>query len=784
MLSDSPARAHVLRRRSTRVSSAFLFALAGALSVGCAASVDDQPMGGESEGVASVEQAAIVPSSIIGAPAVASMAPNRLDLFARGADNALYHRTWTDGAWGAWVWLGGTLTSKPAAVASGDRIYVFVRGTDGALWMRSLRGTTWSPWTSLGGTVSTDGVAAVSDSPGNVRVFVRQPDDTVGTIQYPVFENVTVGSSTIPFPRWSTWSTIPGKITSAPSAVSMEPGSFDVFARGTDGALRVSHFPTTITMPFPPYIPFTTWSSWVSLGGSIVGGPAVAKGVVRDSIRAYARGTDGKLWTKYRELGSWSDWKPLGGALPSDGVPTSEPAAVALKGTCDHVFARNDRGEIWHKDCGESTTIELASPARGTSFRDTKASLATQAWTAPELSSITSPDDRPTTSAAVQGTWPRELVMVSHEGQEWPVVSPLFPVIPAWNAGEQNARFATLPAPQKASSGGFDLSPDVGSLVATTSVSMPVRAARVIDHGTCATRVVWREDWDKPYLTPGYGFFSEIDQKIYESFAKAAADAGATLYSEGRTFEPSFVRGASPGTQADGFSLRIRYKISKHVPSIGNATVTIDVKATYRMFLNNGSLDIAPVGRVAASVETNTLTDIGVLFGKSVPTRAEIQAQFERDIPDGIRKSAFAKSSQSLVIGCDRTRGEAYANQQCAGLRPLLASGAQAELAKRGISKPLSEIRSMVDALDDRGFKCLPPEGDDANDITVNGTCAWGPAFKRANVTPDALELVWYDGDTPSADFRFVQLVKPEEIGACTPTATTHPARKLPALRW
>jgi hypothetical protein len=78
----------------------------------------------------------------------------------------------------------------------------------------------------------------------------------------------------------------------------------------------------------------------------------------------------------------------------------------------------------------------------------------------------------------------------------------------------------------------------------------------------------------------------------------------------------------------------------------------------------------------------------------------------------------------------------------------------------------------------------LPPEGDDANDITVNGTCAWGPAFKRANVTPDALELVWYDGDTPSADFRFVQLVKPEEIGACTPTATTHPARKLPALRW
>ncbi len=68
------------------------------------------------------------------APAVASWQPNRLDVFAGGTDNSLFHIWWDGQRWSSWESLGGGLTSSPAAVSWGpNRIDVFVRGTDNAL---------------------------------------------------------------------------------------------------------------------------------------------------------------------------------------------------------------------------------------------------------------------------------------------------------------------------------------------------------------------------------------------------------------------------------------------------------------------------------------------------------------------------------------------------------------------------------------------------------------------------------------------------------------------------
>jgi Repeat of unknown function (DUF346) len=57
--------------------------------------------------------------------------PNRIDVFARGNDNALYHKWWDGSNWGGWESLGGVITSDPVAVSWGaNRIDVFAKGSD------------------------------------------------------------------------------------------------------------------------------------------------------------------------------------------------------------------------------------------------------------------------------------------------------------------------------------------------------------------------------------------------------------------------------------------------------------------------------------------------------------------------------------------------------------------------------------------------------------------------------------------------------------------------------
>jgi hypothetical protein len=42
-------------------------------------------------------------------PCPVSWAANRLDVFCKGQDNALYHKWWDGSAWGGWESLGGVL---------------------------------------------------------------------------------------------------------------------------------------------------------------------------------------------------------------------------------------------------------------------------------------------------------------------------------------------------------------------------------------------------------------------------------------------------------------------------------------------------------------------------------------------------------------------------------------------------------------------------------------------------------------------------------------------------
>jgi hypothetical protein len=78
------------------------------------------------------------------APAVCSSDPaaDRLDVFARGRDDACWYRRLDParGGWQPWETLGGVLTSDPAATALTSGVpAVVVRGTDGALYWQWYR---------------------------------------------------------------------------------------------------------------------------------------------------------------------------------------------------------------------------------------------------------------------------------------------------------------------------------------------------------------------------------------------------------------------------------------------------------------------------------------------------------------------------------------------------------------------------------------------------------------------------------------------------------------------
>ena len=156
---------------------------------------------------------------------MASWSATSLEVFVRGRDNALWHRSWNGTSWQAWQSLGGVLTSDPGSVASGtNRLEVFGRGADGAVWHRSFDGTSWGAWQSLGGRVAAP-AAASSCVTGAFQVFAVGVDSSVWSR--------TFNGST-----WGPWTKIGGTWSSGPGAVC-QPGTTttDVFERGMDGTI-------------------------------------------------------------------------------------------------------------------------------------------------------------------------------------------------------------------------------------------------------------------------------------------------------------------------------------------------------------------------------------------------------------------------------------------------------------------------------------------------------------------------------------------------------------------
>ena len=136
-------------------------------------------------------------SSPAGLQAAGGTCPAGLDVFALGADHAVWEFT------GAWHRVGGTSAVAPAAVRlpSGETD-LFARGTDNALWMnvRAPGAAAWRGWHRVGGFLTSAPAAAIwpSSFPGKVRTVLALGGDG----------NLWIGRNAVGTSTWN-WGQVP-----------------------------------------------------------------------------------------------------------------------------------------------------------------------------------------------------------------------------------------------------------------------------------------------------------------------------------------------------------------------------------------------------------------------------------------------------------------------------------------------------------------------------------------------------------------------------------------------
>jgi hypothetical protein len=282
-------------------------------------------------------------------PACVSWSANRIDCFARGTDNAMYHRWWDGTQWGGWEDLGGIITTPPACTSWGpNRIDCFAAGTDNAMYHRWWDGSQWGGWEDLGGIITTP-PACTSWGPNRIDCFARGTDNAM-------YHRWWDGS------QWGGWESLGGIITTRPSCVSWGPNRIDCFARGTDSAM------------YHRWWDGSQWGGWESLGGVITTPPACVSWSA-NRIDCFAAGEDFAMYHRWWDGHQWGGWESLGGVITSPPVCTSWSANridCFARGTDDAMYHRWWDGSQWGgwEDLGGIITTPPACTSWGSNRID------------------------------------------------------------------------------------------------------------------------------------------------------------------------------------------------------------------------------------------------------------------------------------------------------------------------------------------------------------------------------------------------------------------------------
>lgn len=345
-------------------------------------------------------------------PAVVKDDESRLHVFIRGVDRAVWHSHQLNaadglGKWSNWARLGNFSTSSgPALVVTAEGLIdVFALGADKAVWhigqvgvheddhtltvgkcptntkqvekdddsaaafveCASTRGEAteaasvkdakedgddagmqsastplthprknkviWSEWESLGGIWTSK--PSVNLSPeGLLGVFVRGVDRSI----YHKFQVATEKKGV----QWSEWHNLKGVFASAPkiTVVQNAEGLTNVYARGIDRQYYVRAQKGS-------KLDGISWAGWQSLGGIWAGGPVLVQNS-DDHLELFGRGTDLSIWHKTAEKTTdndckWGKPESLGGRF------AAAPSVVVNTDGFMEVFARGFDQAIWHK---------------------------------------------------------------------------------------------------------------------------------------------------------------------------------------------------------------------------------------------------------------------------------------------------------------------------------------------------------------------------------------------------------------------------------------------------
>ncbi|MEU7480298.1 carbohydrate-binding protein [Lentzea sp. NPDC042327] len=177
----------------------------------------------------------------------------------------------------------------------------------------------WSDWTGHGGQVY--GTPAVTTwGPGRLDVFAVGTDYA---LRHRVYENG----------RWHDWESLGGYLTTSPSAVAWGPGRIDVVAGDAAGGVQRLVYDGV-------------WRPWETLDtGTYRYGAAISsRGPGRLDLFTVGRGGAGDtgLHVKSFADGTWSGWTALGGDL------ASTPAAVSWDANRVDVFAKGADSSLHH----------------------------------------------------------------------------------------------------------------------------------------------------------------------------------------------------------------------------------------------------------------------------------------------------------------------------------------------------------------------------------------------------------------------------------------------------
>jgi len=251
---------------------------------------------------------------------------NRLDVFGVGGNRQLNHWAWNGASWSGPQPLGGNLPAETVSAVSWDsnRLDVFAPGQPGnQLFHWSWNGGNWSGPEARGGVMNAEGVSAVSWGPNRLDVF-----------------GVEAGTGQLLHWSWDgAWhdNEKRGGMMNAESvsAVSWGPNRLDVFGVEA-GSGHLLHWSWD----------GARWNGPESLGGSmgVEGVSAVSSGPNRLTVFGIEAGSGQLLrWT-------WNgaSWANAVRISPDSNLPTGDVSGVARGASQVDVFARASDNSLRH----------------------------------------------------------------------------------------------------------------------------------------------------------------------------------------------------------------------------------------------------------------------------------------------------------------------------------------------------------------------------------------------------------------------------------------------------